>query len=443
MSIDRHEMIEGLRQALNFSPENIPLRKHLAETLLSYGEDVLAEKELKLALRYSPKDFFCKMTLIKCYLSQGRWTEALVLVEDLREYESSLELEVYYARALFGNGDKSEALQIYQQARLKGANICDELESRASQEMPNLEDPIPQFIDEIEESHDESIEMLKSDIDFESVGGMEQIKDEIRMKIIHPLKNKDLFAAYGKKIGGGVLMYGPPGCGKTHLARATAGEINASFISVGLNDVLSMYIGQSEDRLHQIFEQARRNTPCVLFFDEVDALAASRSDLKKTNSRHLINQFLAELDGVEYDNEGVLVLAATNSPWHIDAAFRRPGRFDRIIFVAPPDEAAKQSILKIHLKDKPQVDVDYNKIAKKAKDFSGADLCALIDITIEAKLEVAMKTGKIDPVSTKDILKVIKSVKLSTKDWFSKARNYALYSNDSGLYDDVLSYLER
>src|SRR5690606_29954670 len=129
----------------------------------------------------------------------------------------------------------------------------------------------------------------------------------------------------------------PPGCGKTHLARATAGEISAGFISVGISDVLDMWIGSSERNLHELFAGARANKPCVLFFDEVDALGSRRSDLQHSHARHLINQFLAEMDGIDANNDGLLILAATNSPWHVDPAFRRPGRFDRILFVPPPD----------------------------------------------------------------------------------------------------------
>src|SRR3954463_4664540 len=160
-------------------------------------------------------------------------------------------------------------------------------------------------------------------------------------------------------------MYGPPGCGKTYLARATAGEIKAGFLSVGINDVLNMWLGNSEKNLHQLFEQARRNRPCVLFFDEVDALAAARADMRTSAGRHLINQFLAELDGMQSDNEGVLILAATNAPWHVDAAFRRPGRFDRILFVPPPDAPARAAILRAMLHGKPVETIDHDQVAKK------------------------------------------------------------------------------
>ncbi|MEL6926542.1 MAG: ATP-binding protein, partial [Bacteroidota bacterium] len=258
---------------------------------------------------------------------------------------------------------------------------------------------------------------------------------------IHPLEHPEIYKAYGKKIGGGVLMYGPPGCGKTHLARATAGQINANFISVGINEILDMYIGQSERNLHAIFEKARNLKPCVLFFDEVDALGANRTDMRQSAGRHLINQFLAEMDGVQYSNDGVLILAATNAPWHLDPAFRRPGRFDRIIFVPPPDQEGREAILNIKLKEKPTQDIDYSRLAKKTDEFSGADIEAIIDIAVESKLEQAMASGVPLPLQTNDLEKAIKKHRPTTKEWFNTAKNYALFANDAGLYDDILKYL--
>jgi SpoVK/Ycf46/Vps4 family AAA+-type ATPase len=236
-------------------------------------------------------------------------------------------------------------------------------------------------------------------------------------------------------------MYGPPGCGKTHLARATAGEVNARFLAIGIHDVMDMYLGQSERNLHGIFEMARANTPCVLFFDEVDALGSSRSDMRQSAGRHVINQFLSEMDGIASNNSGVLVLAATNAPWYVDTALRRPGRFDRVIFVPPPDNSARGEILKIVLEGKPLENVNYEKVSAVTDGFSGADLRGLVDMAVEGKLEEAMKKGTVLPLTTQDLVNAAKKQKPTTRDWFETAKNYALYSNQSGFYDDILAYV--
>jgi len=237
-------------------------------------------------------------------------------------------------------------------------------------------------------------------------------------------------------------MYGPPGCGKTYLARATAGEIKAGFIAVGINDVLDMWIGNSERNLHELFEQARNHAPCVLFFDEADALGASRSDMRHHAGRQLINQFLAEMDGVKSSNEGVLVLAATNAPWHLDSAFRRPGRFDRVLFVPPPDAAARAAIFRIQCRGKPIEEIDYDHLGRKTEGCSGADLKAVVDFAIERKLQQALKAGVPKPLTTRDLTTAAGSLRPTTKEWFATARNYALYSNQGGIYDDILRYLK-
>ena len=270
---------------------------------------------------------------------------------------------------------------------------------------------------------------------------MEALKEEIRMKVLHPMQNQELFKAYGKAVGGGVLLYGPPGCGKTLISKATAGEIDANFFSLGLHQVLDMYIGNSEKNLHQIFQLARDNAPSVIFFDEVDALAADRKDMRQSAGRTLINQFLSEMDGTDSNNDGVLIIGATNAPWHIDPAFRRPGRFDKIIFVPPPDEEARSAIIEVMARDKPVSDLDARILAKKTKNFSGADLKAIFDQAAEEALGLAMKEGRIVPMTTKGLAKTAKAVMPSTKPWFESAKNYAMYANQSGFYDDVLRFL--
>lgn len=441
--------IQALRDALAVSPDNIPLRLHLAQVLLGREEFEDAEKELRKALTIDPGNRDVKLGLSRSYERQGKNSAALVVLEELLDSGDDADVLAIYAKVLLRSGQKEDARSAYERGLAINPDRRDDvldkqlgMNPKAMQSGADVVEGRMRYSSDDDFSDDDILtELQDSDIDFSSVGGMEDVKDEIRLKIIMPLQNKDLYAAYGKKAGGGILMYGPPGCGKTHLARATAGEVNAKFISVGLNDVLNMWIGQSEERLHKIFEQARRNKPCILFFDEVDALGAKRSDMRQSAGRHLINQFLSELDGVDADNEGVLILAATNAPWHLDSAFRRPGRFDRIIFVPPPDCVARIEILRIMTQDMPTEGLDLTKLAKKLEAYSGADLRAVIDVAVESKLRDAMKTGVPAPLTVKDLLKAAKQVRQSTKEWFATAKNYAIYSNDSGLYDDILDYL--
>ncbi|MBX6383732.1 MAG: ATP-binding protein [Microbispora sp.] len=272
---------------------------------------------------------------------------------------------------------------------------------------------------------------------------MDAVKEALRMKLLLPVQQPELFAAYGKRAGGGVLLYGPPGAGKTHLARAAAGELGASFINVGLADILDMYIGSSERNLRAMFEMARRNRPCVLFFDEVDALAARRSDMRQAHLRQLVNQFLAELDGVdEHANEGVLVLAATNAPWYIDVAFRRPGRFDQLVFVPPPDAAARAAILRILCRDKPLAEMDFDAVARATEGFVGADLKGVVDRAVEIKLHESIGAGRPIPLSTHDLLAVAQGVRpTAVREWLATARNYVLHSNDSGAWDELMPWI--
>lgn len=446
------EALAALREALQLSPDNVPLRLHLAETLLGFGRPEEAEKEYRRGLTVVPGEVRFKVGLANAYYQQGKNSAAMVVVEELiKQPDAPGKAHLLYSRLLLRAGDVERAVRQYKRAVEIDPEATDsELASRLGVRMGG-DDPAEETSELVDGklraswqgvASDEQADVERPRITFNDIGGMDGVKDEIRMKIIHPLTHPELYKAYGKAIGGGILMYGPPGCGKTHLARATAGEIKAAFMSIGINDVLEMWIGRSEHNLHELFEQARRSKPCVLFFDEVDALAASRSDMRSHGGRHVINQFLSEMDGVQASNEGVLVLAATNAPWHVDPAFRRPGRFDRILFVPPPDSAARAAILRILVRGKPVQDVDCDHLAKKTDHFSGADLKALVDVAIEEKLRDAMHQGVPKPLTTRDLTSAAGKIRPSTKEWFATARNYALYSNQGGTYDDILKYLK-
>ena len=294
---------------------------------------------------------------------------------------------------------------------------------------------------ETDQELDSIIAVADRFLDFSNIGGMEELKERIRMSIIHPFKNKDLFKKFKKKSGGGLLFYGPPGCGKTLISRATAGECGAHFINISIHDILSKWIGEAEQRLHALFEEARRKSPTVIFIDEVDALGVKRSDAG--NSASLVNTLLTEMDGTESDNDELLIIGATNTPWRVDPAFRRPGRFDHVLFVPPPDHEARASILNILLEGIPAKPIDVKKIAKQTNKFSGADLRALIEKSTESVLHEIMRTGKEIPLTQKHIQAQVATTRPSTLEWIEQATNYASFANQSGLYDELSDYIRK
>ncbi len=445
--MDADATIRSLREALTATPANQPLRRLLAETLFAYGHYADAEKESLAFLRQEPKDEMVGILLAKSYRAQDKHSAAAIVLEQLAD-RGSHRARVELARTLLAEGDVEGAARQYRKAVEADPTVRDaDLGSRLGIDLQAAGGDDDEVVDgRVRQASDPAGDALprpmRSDVKFLHVGGLARLKDEIRKKIVLPMQRPDLYKAYGKKTGGGILMYGPPGCGKTFLAKATAGEVDASFLSIGIHDVLDMWIGKSERNLHAIFESARQHRPCVLFFDEVDALGAARNDMKHSAGRQTINQFLAELDGLGSDNDGLLVLAATNAPWHMDSAFRRPGRFDRVIFVPPPDDEARADILRLLLAGKPQDRIDTAAVAKKTDRFSGADLKAVVDRAIEAKLDDALRSGVPEPLTTKDLLAAAKAQKPTTAEWFATAKNYVLYANDAGLYDDLKDFLK-
>ena len=289
-----------------------------------------------------------------------------------------------------------------------------------------------------------SVQERAARISFDDIGGLENVKKQVRRKIINPFQNKKaLFDRFKRKSGGGVLMYGPPGCGKTMLARALAFECEATFQNVRPADILDQYVGNAEKKVAEIFLEARASRPVVLFFDEVEALAQKRQFESSARVNTTVSALLNEMDGFG-DNEGVLFLGATNVPWSIDPAFRRPGRFDRTLFVPPPDRIARQFILKGLLKDRPVSDsLDIEKIVESSTGFSGADLGALVDTAVDIAIEESPSVEALVYLSTSHFREAAQEVNSSVGEWLGQARSFAEYANSSGMYDDLSAFLKK
>ena len=214
---------------------------------------------------------------------------------------------------------------------------------------------------------------------FADVGGMEELKNQLRTLVIAPMKNKELAYKYGVKAGGGVLLYGPPGCGKTHIAKCIAGEAGIPFMEAKYAEIVSKWAGESEQRVAQIFRDARERAPCVLFFDEVDSIGVGRDSTNSAYDRQLVSVLLTEIDGASGQNEGILVIGATNRKDLVEPALLRPGRLGRHVFVTLPDVKAREEIFRVHLKGKPVESIDYEKLAKETQGYSGAMIAALCE----------------------------------------------------------------
>ncbi|MCG8549879.1 MAG: AAA family ATPase [Desulfobacterales bacterium] len=280
-------------------------------------------------------------------------------------------------------------------------------------------------------------------IRFDDIVGMQPLKKTLRLHIIEPFLRPGIFAKFKKKAGGGILLYGPPGCGKTMIARAIATECNAFYLSVGISDVLNMWIGESERNLSALFDKARSQKPAVLFFDELDALAYSRSKARSEHSRTVVNAFLSQLDGVDGQNDKVLILAATNMPWDVDPAMKRPGRFSRQVFVPPPDEDARAEMFRKKMTDVPASSLNFEMLAKRTNSFSGADIDGVIDQAKEYTLADIIESGVERDIFQKDMELAVSEVKPTTIDWLKTARNLVKYAGADDSYKDVEKYLKK
>ena len=382
--------------------------------------------QLEAELLKRPFDHVLRLDYAAVLAGEQDWSGALDQYElVLQGAPDRADAHVGAARCCAQLGEREVALEFYGKARTLDGFQADEtldalMESaRAAKSHLHAVKVLPKAeVVEFQPKRDDKVR-------FADVAGMEALKKTLRLQIIEPFLRPGLFSRFKKRAGGGVLLYGPPGCGKTLMARAIATECDAAFISVGISDVLNMWIGESERNLSLVFEKARASRPCVLFFDELDALAFSRSKAVSEHSRTVVNEFLAQLDGFEKDNESVLILAATNMPWDVDPAMKRPGRFSKQIFVPPPDAEARTAMFEMKLADVPTEEIDNASLGQRAEYFSGADIDGVIDEAKDLALADIITSNQERSLTQEDLVQAVESVAPSTLDWLKTAGTWS------------------
>jgi AAA+ superfamily predicted ATPase len=418
MNDDLPPLLRSLLAAVTHSPGDVPLRLHVAGVLLEEGHPADALEQCAAALRINPGDLRATDLLTRITASLG-------------ETPTSPASKPPTAGAAPTTSSRHDAVP---DDSFDWGNAETQMApSQAGDASTGARSPVKSGHQPMERPH----------IRLSDVGGMDQVKREIEESFLLPMVRPELRAAYGANLGGGLLLYGPPGCGKTFIARALAGELGASFVAVSLADVLDMWLGQSEKNIRSLFAQARASRPAVIFLDEVDAMGQKRSNLRNNPAMSgTVNQLLSEMDGINGPNEGVYVLAATNQPWNVDPALRRPGRFDRTLFVSPPDDQARQAILRYHLQNRPLGKIDFGRLSRQTEGFSGADLAHLCTRATRSALADAARTLEIWPIGMAELEAAGQELRPSTLEWFSTAKHAATFSNLDGAYNDLNKYLK-
>ena len=436
-------LLDSLRNAVAAMPDDVPLRLHLVTMLLRAGQRDEAVRHLGAVLQRDPGNAEAMRMLTLPAEVSGPPAEADGSSERGRGSASPATGPSPVQEEPGGTSDASAS-----PASTSGTGDQAPDGYDWSQAEDELRDVLPaMFVGEgsVSAGLDEAsaYDAEHTGLTLADVAGLDEVKKRLEAAFLAPMRNPELRKLYGKSLRGGLLLYGPPGCGKTFIARAVAGELGARFITVSFADLIDMFVGRSERNIHELFEVARRNAPCVVFLDEVDAIGQKRSQLRNTPMRSAVNQLLLELDDVASDNTGVFLLAATNHPWDVDSALRRPGRFDRTLLVLPPDGPAREGVFRYHLRDRPVAGIDLARLSKLTDGYSGADIAHICETAAERALLDSVKSGEARLIGQADLEASVGEVRPSLGTWFETARNVALFANEGGAYDDLVAYLRK
>jgi SpoVK/Ycf46/Vps4 family AAA+-type ATPase len=380
------ELLAGLRAAVEAVPDNLALRLHVATVLLEAGRAAESLEHSSAVLALEPGQR-------QAVELAGRATAALP--------EAALSAPAPYLTAA-------------PEPQYRGATVDQWV-------LGEVEEPRTTLAD---------------------VAGMPAIKRWLSTAFLSSLRDPQMRRLFGRSLRGGLLMYGPPGCGKTFLARALAGELKAGFLGIDLAHVVDMWLGYSRRSIHEIFETARAAAPCLLYLDQLDAIGPRRAGRRHSIGRGVVDQLVAELYSASEEHEGVFVVAATEHPWDVDSLLRQPGRLDHRLLVLPPDLQAREAIIRSVLAGRPLAeDLDLAGLAARTDRYSAADLAQLCESAAAAALEASIVSNSSRPIAMADFTRGLHELRPSTPPWFELARDYARFAAEPGSYDDLVSYL--
>jgi SpoVK/Ycf46/Vps4 family AAA+-type ATPase len=380
------ELLAGLRAAVEAVPDNLALRLHVATVLLEAGRAAESLEHSSAVLALEPGQR-------QAVELAGRATAALP--------EAALSAPAPYLTAA-------------PEPQYRGATVDQWV-------LGEVEEPRTTLAD---------------------VAGMPAIKRWLSTAFLSSLRDPQMRRLFGRSLRGGLLMYGPPGCGKTFLARALAGELEAGFLGIDLAHVVDMWLGYSRRSIHEIFETARAAAPCLLYLDQLEAIGPRRAGRRHSIGRGVVDQLVAELYSASEEHEGVFVVAATEHPWDVDSLLRQPGRLDHRLLVLPPDLQAREAIIRSVLAGRPLAeDLDLAGLAARTDRYSAADLAQLCESAAAAALEASIVSNSSRPIAMVDFTRGLHELRPSTPPWFELARDYARFAAEPGSYDDLVSYL--
>ncbi|WP_017792306.1 AAA family ATPase [Leucobacter salsicius] len=433
-----NDLISAITAAVAADPEALPLRLHLAELLIANGDRARAVAELSQVLMRDAAHERAQQLMREALGGSAAATPAVPAAQQPPAAHEAPE-----SAAATGPADQDQSHGIDWARLEQEVDVTIDPPFVGATEATAAPHPMPVDGDQAAAELDEAPET--PEVTLADVGGLQHVKDRLNVAFLDPMRNPEIAKAFQKSLRGGLLLYGPPGTGKTFIAKAIAGELGAKFLTVTVADVLNSFIGESEKNVQRLFERARKHAPCVLFLDELDSIGGKRSmyGSSATWMRGVVNQLLLELDGVGSKNDGLFVLAATNHPWDVDDALMRPGRFDRVVLVTPPDAEARIEILRGALAGRPVAGIDLAQLAARSDRFSGADLEHLATTAAEKAMTDSIASGQVRPVTMADFDAAFTEVQPSTGGWMQNAVNVVTFGNADGRYDELEQYLTR